>query len=77
MTKHGKDLWHDLAARNSKFHCLTETWLDQGTMSPIQIETELEAKALYHASFGRGKGCAITSTNFNQLSFSVSTEKFQ
>ena len=73
FSKHERDLWHDIGAKNSRYVCLSETWIDPSRESPIATEN----KFMYHSSFGRGKGCAIVSAKQQAQVFSVCTENFQ
>ena len=54
---HKKDLTKDLYAQQSRYLCLTETWI-----TPTEnIEKTLMSKNLYHSSIGNGKGCCFLS----------------
>ena len=72
-SKHEVDLWHDLAAKQSSFICLVETWIEPSTPSPMTIS----GKFMYHSSFGRGRGSAIITKEEESQVFSVCTEYFQ
>ena len=73
FSKHERDLWHDIGAKNSRYVCLSETWIEPSRETPIATED----KFMYHSSFGRGKGCAIVSPEQHSQVFSVCTKDFQ
>ena len=67
FSKHERDLWHDIGAKNSRYVCLSETWIDPSRESPIATED----KFMYHSSFGRGKGYAIFWITWMQFNFFI------
>ena len=74
LEKHDIDIWKDLFAKQSKYCCFTETWLDPSRANPYQIHDKL----VYHASYGRGKGaCILAPAEKPSQSFQVCTKNFQ
>ena len=58
FSKHVKDILSDPFAKQAKYICLTETWIEPDKEDALSIED----KVMYHSSFGKGKGCSIMSS---------------
>ena len=74
LYKHFIDLERDIFAQRSKHICIVETWIEPETTVDFQIS----GKSFHHASFGKGKGCAVFSESSKQNNnVEIATEKFQ
>ena len=65
FSKHAEDLLSDLHAKQARYICLAETWIDCNKATPF----ERNDKFVYHASFGNGKGSCIISNNEETILF--------
>ena len=76
MECHFEDLLCDPEANKSSCICLVETWIKESS----NVTFDWQGKEFYHCSKGRGKGCAMftsdTMTN-KQPFLSFGTDKFQ
>ena len=70
---HKEDLAIDLYAQQSRYLCLTETWI-----TPEEnIEKALMSRNLYHSSIGDGKGCCFLSPEEEAEVKSTANPSFQ
>ena len=73
LGKHFQDLENDFYAKQSRYVCLAETWVEP----EAEINYEVENKSFKFASIGRGKGVCIIGGGNTGETKTFCTEYFQ